>query len=808
MSWILPFSVLLSIVLGLLAPVLYRSLGSRLGRLLAVVPLTMFIYFAGLATRVADGEIVRASYRWFSIPMQWLQSSNGGESTVVDINFGFSLDGLALLFVLLITGIGALVLFYAGSYLSKDEDHPTFFAYLMLFIGAMLGVVLADNLLMLYMFWEATSFTSFLLIGFWSHRDESRHGALKALLVTAGGGLALLTGSVLILVITGSADLATILASGGLLHESPLYPVVLILVLLGAFTKSAQVPFHLWLPNAMEAPTPVSAYLHSAAMVKAGIYLIARMSGIVGGSSLWVLIVSAVGITSLVLGAYLALRQTDLKAILAFSTISQLGLIVTLFGWGTPLAITAAIFHILNHSVFKAALFMMVGIVDKQTQSRDIRRLKGLGTVMPITAGIALISSLALAGVPPLNGFISKEMFFTASLEVNTVLASMPGVGTIAAYVFPILAVVGSILTFVYSLIISHGVFYKRHTRGGEFANAARPSDPAPMDPAPSLWLAPGILAATAVVLGVAPGIVDGNVVASAASAVLGQPARSPLALWHGFNVPLLMSLGVIVVGVIAYTRVDGLRRTLQRIPTRLNVNRIYDWSLDTLTRVSEFVEARLLTGFTRDYIAYLLGFLLLLLGFTVVKTGAFPLQTDWPLRGALEWAEMLFVVLIAVTALSVPFFRSRVAAVIALGAIGTSLVMLWTLFRAPDLAISMLVVETVTLLLFLLVFVYLPRLTRDVFPRFTRWVNVVIAGGAGVAITLLLLGARGIRIGSPISDWYIENSLSAAQGRNIVNVILVDFRGFDTLFEITVLALAGLGVYILSNLRFKGGPK
>lgn len=803
MSWILPFSVLLSIVLGLLAPVLYRSFGSSLGRFLAVVPLTMFIYFAGLATRIADGEIVRATYRWFSIPMQWLQSANGGESTVVDINFGFSLDGLALLFVLLITGIGALVLFYAGSYLSKDEDQPKFFAYLMLFIGAMLGVVLADNLFMLYMFWEATSFTSFLLIGFWSHRDASRRGALKALLVTAGGGLALLAGSVLILVITGSADLTTILASGGLLHASPLYPVVLILVLVGAFTKSAQAPFHLWLPNAMEAPTPVSAYLHSAAMVKAGIYLIARMSGIVGGSSLWVLIVSAVGITSLVLGAYLALRQTDLKAILAFSTISQLGLIVTLFGWGTPLAITAAIFHILNHSVFKAALFMMVGIVDKQTQSRDIRRLKGLGSVMPITAGIALIASFALAGVPPLNGFISKEMFFSASLEVSAVLASMPAAGTIAAYVFPILAVLGSILTFVYSLIISHGVFYKRDKREGEIDNAALP-----IDPPVNLWLAPGLLAATAVVLGVAPGIVDGNVVASAASAVLGKPADSPLALWHGFNLPLLMSLGVTVVGVTSYTRVDGVRRTLQRIPARLNMNAIYDWGLDTLTKVSEFVEARMLTGFTRDYIAYLLAFLLVLLGLTVVNTGAFSLQTDWPPSGTLEWAELLFVALIAVTALSVPFFRSRVAAIIALGAIGTGLVMLWTLVRAPDLAISMLVIETVALLLFLLVFVYLPRLRRDVFPRFARWVNVVIAGGTGVVVTLLLLGARGIRVGSPLSDWYIENSLSAANGRNIVNVILVDFRGFDTLLEISVLALAGLGVYILSNLRFKGGPK
>lgn len=799
MSWALPFSVLVSIGIGLGAPMLHRSFGTRLGRVLALWPFGLFLYFASLAPRVANGSVVHASFHWFRLPAQWFGTDGSGG---LDISLGFTLDGLALLFVLLITGIGALVLFYASAYLSKAEDHSQFFTYLTLFIGAMLGVVMADNLLVLYMFWEATSFTSFLLIGFWSHRDESRAGALKALLVTAAGGLALLAGSVLMIVVTGSADLSTVLAGREMLHASPLYPAIMILVLLGAFTKSAQAPFHLWLPNAMEAPTPVSAYLHSAAMVKAGIYLIARMSGIVGGSSLWVLVVSVVGIISLVLGAYLALRQTDLKAILAFSTISQLGLIVALFGWSTPLAVTAAILHVLNHSVFKAALFMMVGIVDNETGTRDIRLLKGLGALMPITAGIALVASLALAGVPPLNGFISKEMFFTASVELQSVLATVPG-GHVLTYIFPVMAVIGSILTFVYSLKISHGVFYKtadtkfvRET-GGEVS-----------EPSAQLWAAPGLLAAGAVILGIAPVVVAGNVVAPAANAVLGKSAATPLALWHGFNLPLFMSVGVIAVGALLYTNVEAVGRVLQRIPTRLNVNAMYDWFLEALTDVSEFVEARLLTGFTRDYVAYLLGFLLVLLGFTVSRTGGFPLQSDWPLEGTLQWTELLFVLLIAGITLSVPFLRSRVATVIALGAIGTSLVMLWTLFGAPDLALSMLVVETVGLLLFLLVFVYLPRLRQDVFPRFAQWTNLLIAGGSGLVVTLLLLGTRGIRDARPISDWYLENSLPLAQGTNVVNVILVDFRGFDTMFEITVLALAGLGVYILSNLRFKGGRK
>lgn len=802
MSWILPVSVFGSLALGMLAPLLHRRLGVGLGRVLAVWPLVLFASFASLALPVANGVTVRAAYRWFSIPLHWLPLSDADGASAPGIHVGFHLDGLALLFVLLITGIGALVLFYAGSYLGKGENHAAFFAYLMLFVGAMLGVVLADNLFVLYLFWELTSITSFLLIGFWSHREESRKGALKALLVTASGGLALLAGSVLILVITGSADLATILASRELLHGHSLYPVVLLLVLLGAFTKSAQVPFHLWLPNAMEAPTPVSAYLHSAAMVKAGIYLVARMSSVVGGSALWVWVLSAVGITSLVFGAYLALRQRDLKAILAFSTISQLGLMMTLFGWGTPLAITAALFHILNHSVFKAALFMMVGIVDKQTKTRDIDRLKGLGPFMPVTGIITLVAALALGGFPPLNGFVSKEMFFSASLEAGGVLTRAGTPGFLSTYLFPTLAVVGSVFTFVYSLIISHGIFYKRGRQGGGLEDVVEPTDP-PV----SLWIAPAMLAG-AVILGLAPGIVDKNVVAPAVHAVLGQPVSVPLALWHGVNAPLLMSLGVMVLGMVLYVGFGTVQRALRSVPTRPNVNALYDWSLDALTKVSEFIVGRMMTGFTRDYLAYLLGFLVILVGVTVVSTGAFPLRIDWPPAGTLEWTELLFSVLIAAATLSIPFFRTRVATVLALGVIGMSLVMLWTLFRAPDLALTMLVVDTITLLLYLLVFVYLPRLRQDVFPRVTRWVNALIAAGTGMAVTLLMLGARGIRDGKPVADWYVENSLPAAKGSNVVNVILVDFRGFDTLLETTILTLAGLGVYILASLRFKGGPK
>src|SRR5690606_28747150 len=712
LSWTLPVSVIVSIALGLAAPGLRRLFGAGLGRVLALWPLALFVYFLGLAPGIAEGEVWRASFRWFTVPAGWLPGGAGP----FDVHFGFALDGLAFLFVLLITGVGALVMFYASSYLGKDENHGAFFAYLMLFVGAMLGVVLADNLFVMYLFWEMTSITSFLLIGFWSHRPESRAGALKALLVTAAGGLAFLAGAALILVAAGSVDLETLLAGGEGLRSSPLYPAMLVLVLLGAFTKSAQAPFHLWLPNAMEAPTPVSAYLHSAAMVKAGVYLIARMSGILGGTATWTLLVSVVGIASLVLGSYLALRQTDLKAILAFSTVSQLGLIISLFGWGTTAAVAAAVFHILNHSVFKAALFMMVGIVDHQTHTRDIRALRGLGAYMPVTAGIALAASLALAGVPPFNGFISKEMFFAAALETRGVLTGVPGAGLLSV-AFPVLAVVGSVLTFVYSLRISHGVFYRKDRQ--------RPDAGAGADlreTSAGLWASPAVLAVLALVLGVAPGLVDGAVVASAVRTVLG-PVESPsLALWHGFNLPLLMSAAVIVVGLALYARPAVLEGVLRRLPVRPNMNALYDWFLEALQRTAEFAETRMLIGVTRDYNDWMIGFFVALVGVTAAAVGPFPLQTDWPPQGSLQWAELLIAALMAAVALSVPFFRSRVASVIALGAVGTSLVIMWTLLRAPDLALTTLVVEPVTLLLFLLVFIYLPRLTRDVFPRAARW--------------------------------------------------------------------------------------
>lgn len=803
MSWILPSSIFLCVALGLLSPVLRSMFRQHLGRALSVVPFVLFSIFLSFIPRVSRGETLSTSVSWIRIPLERLGLQDSFGSSTLDINFAFALDGLSLLFTLIITGMGALVLFYAASYLSETEDHTKFFTYLMLFIGAMLGVVLADNTILLYLFWEMTSITSFLLIGFWSHRDASRSGALKALLVTAAGGLAMLAGIVMMLVVTNTVDLPTLLTNSDIVKSSVLYPAMAILILLGAFTKSAQVPFHLWLPNAMEAPTPVSAYLHSAAMVKAGIYLIARMSGVLGGTTLWVLLVAGIGIVSLVLGSYLALRQTDLKAILAFSTISQLGLIVTLFGWGTPLAVAAGIFHTLNHSVFKAALFMMVGIVDVQTGTRDVRRLRRLGKAMPVTAAIAMIASFALAGVPPFNGFISKEMFFTASVELQELFSHTPAIGSFLTVLFPVLAVVGSALTFIYSLVISHRVFY-----ANEDAPSTEVLETSPQDPHPLFWLPPVLLAGLALLFGVWPGLVSRSLILPAATSVFRSPVTTHISLWHGVNLPLAMSLFVIVLGFVAYRYVDHVRNLLLRLPTRLNVNAIYDWALDALVRFAEFVERRLLTGFSRDYFAYLLGFFLAIFGFALLRTGAFPVQMSWTPIGSLDWSELLFAVLALVTTLSLPFFRTRVSLVVALGAVGTSLVMLWTLFRAPDLSLTMLVVETASLLLFLLIFSYLPRLRQDRFPRMARSLNLILSAATGLVITWLMLGAQGIRLTRPLADWYLEHSESLANGTNVVNVILVDFRGFDTLFEITVLALAGIGVYILSNMRFKGGSK
>ncbi|WP_286977672.1 proton-conducting transporter membrane subunit, partial [Pseudomonas sp.] len=499
--------------LGVILPLLAERLGrSACAVATAIAPLIALVMLLSEQSRVFSGEILRAK-------VQWLPE--------LGLNLSLRLDGLGFLFALLILGIGLLVILYARYYLAKKEPMGRFFAFLLLFMGAMLGVVLSENLLLMMVFWELTSLSSFLLISYWNNRSDARRGARMALTITGGGGLALLAGVLLLGHIAGSFELSQVLAAGYAIRAHELYPVALILILLGVFTKSAQFPFHFWLPHAMAAPTPVSAYLHSATMVKAGVFLLARLYPVLAGTDWWFYIVTFTGLTTMLVGACMALFQHDLKGLLAYSTISHLGLITMLFGLDTRLGAVAGIFHIINHATFKASLFMAAGIIDHETGSRDMRRINGMWKYMPHTAMLAMVAALAMAGVPLLNGFLSKEMFFSQTLNQHK-LGSFD-------WAVPALATLAAVFSVAYSLRFIHDVFFN-----GEPINL--PKYP-PHEPPRYMKVPVEILVFLCLLVGIAPAYTVAPLLAAAASASLGgELPEYSLAIWHGLNLPLMMS--------------------------------------------------------------------------------------------------------------------------------------------------------------------------------------------------------------------------------------------------------------------------
>jgi multicomponent K+:H+ antiporter subunit A len=702
------------------------------------------------------------------------------------VAFGFRMDGLAWLFALLIGGIGVLIVLYAAYYLDPADPAARFFGFLLLFMGAMLGIVLADNLVLLVVFWELTSISSFLLIGFWHRRKEAREGARMALAITGAGGLALLGGVILLGRIVGSFDLETVLASGDLIRAHPLYPVVLALVLAGAFTKSAQFPFHFWLPHAMAAPTPVSAYLHSATMVKAGVFLLARMYPALGASELWFWIVAPVGLATLVVGAYIAIFQHDLKGLLAYSTISHLGLITLLFGIDTRLAVVAGVFHILNHATFKASLFMAAGIIDHEAGSRDMRKLNGLWKYMPITGALGMVAAAAMAGVPLLNGFLSKEMFFTEAL----------GRGEAAAlWWLPFGATVAGMFSVAYSVRFIHDVFFN-----GEPVGLPKK----PHEPPRFMRLPVEVLVVLCVLVGVAPAITIGPLLAVGARAALFGGPYGPLpgytlAIWHGFNLPLAMSMIATVGGVALYF---GLQRRvnlhrLARLPGWIAAGgrELFLLLLDRTVRAADAVTGALESGKLQNYL-----FLLLAIA---VLAGFAPWLGDprahWPALPPLlpvSFGFVAFWVIATGATLAAAFvYRQRLLALVVIGALGLSVSLLFVFLSAPDLALTQLLVEFVTIILMMLALNWLPREGRAERAPGRKIADAVLAGvaGFGVALTTLVLLTRP---SNSIAPYFLENSVSLGGGANVVNVILVDFRGYDTLGEITVLGIAGLVIY------------
>ncbi|PZU88355.1 MAG: monovalent cation/H+ antiporter subunit A [Shinella sp.] len=711
--------------------------------------------------------------------------------------FKLRMDGFAWMFSVLITGIGFLVIVYARYYMSEEDPVPRFFSFLLAFMGAMLGIVISGNVILLSVFWELTSIFSFLLISYWHNTAAARDGARMALTITGIGGFCLLIGLLILGNIVGSYDLDKILESGDLIRGHSLYVPALVFILLGALTKSAQFPFHFWLPNAMAAPTPVSAYLHSATMVKAGVFLLARFWPALAGTDEWFWLVGSAGIITLLLGAYFAMFQQDLKGLLAYSTISHLGLITTLLSLGSPLATVAAIFHMLNHATFKASLFMAAGIIDHETGTRDIRKLSGLYRFMPMTARLAMVASAAMAGVPLLNGFLSKEMFFAEAVQTHA--------DSVLDTILPYVATLASAFSVAYSLRFIHTVFF-----------GPPPVDlPKEKPHEPPRWMRFPIelLVLICLVVGIVPAISVGPFLLTAVSSVLGvQTPEYSLAIWHGFNLPLVMSIIALVGGTALYFAFrnylarceDGppfLRQLKgQRIFERVLVEVSWHWARQAEKRIG----TRNLQPQLRWVVA--MGFFagLLPLYLSSFEPRPFVFTGVDPTFGAL-W--LIGICLAIGTAYLAKYHR--LAALVMLGGVGLTVCVTFVWLSAPDLAITQLLVEIVTTVLILLGLRWLPKRSEDfdetitLRARFRRFRDLALAVACGVGMTFIAYASMTMPVPDAIANYFLENAYSQGGGRNVVNVILVDFRGFDTLGEITVLGVVALTVFALLR-RFR----
>ncbi|WP_027485580.1 monovalent cation/H+ antiporter subunit A [Rhodanobacter sp. OR87] len=706
----------------------------------------------------------------------------------------FRVDGFSWLFMLLICGIGTLVGLYARYYMSPDDPLARFFALLLAFMGSMLGIVMSGNVIQLVFFWELTSLFSFLLIGYWHHGASARDGARMALIVTSGGGLCLFAGVLLLGHVVGSYDLDAILAAGNAVRAHALYTPTLLLILLGAFTKSAQFPFHFWLPQAMSAPTPVSAYLHSATMVKAGVFLLVRFWPVLGGTDQWFWVVGGVGLVTLILGAYSAMFEQDLKGVLAYSTISHLGLITMLVGLGSALGVVAAIFHIVNHATFKASLFMAAGAVDHEAGTRDLRKLGGLRRFMPVTATLALIAGAAMAGVPLLNGFLSKEMFFAETLATRQ--------GPLLDLVSVVVAVAASAFGVTYSIRFVRGVFFGR-------VPAGLPREPHE----PPLWMRfpIGLLALACLLVGMLPARVIGPSLRAAASSVLGagQLPDYSLAVWHGLTTPLLMSVFAFVAGCLLFVSLRRRFDAIEAAPltSRFSGKRLFERALAVFAAdIPQRIERRYPSRRLQSQLLWIV--LLALVAGTLAATSVpFGFRPRWSSVDpafALLW---LLGAACAIGAASQAKFH-RLAALVLTGGAGLVSCVSFVWLSAPDLAATQLLVEVVTTILILLGLRWLPKRIEGLAAesrahRFRRWRDVFIAIVVGLGVASLAYAAMMHPVADSISHFFLERAYTEGGGRNVVNVILVDFRGFDTLGEISVLAIVALTVFALLR-RFR----
>ena len=770
---VLPIIILLPLVLGTTLVSWLKQFSRGVTALGAIgVSLSSFLLLLSQAPAIFDGAVITQTWSW--LPQ-------------LGIDFSFRLDSLGLLFALLISGIGTLIYIYAYYYLNPKNSLSKLYLLLMLFMAAMLGISLSNNLIILLVFWELTSISSFLLVGYWSNYEAAQRGSRMALTITGMGGLAMLGGFVLLGQITGTYQLDQILMMTEQIQSHHLFVPTLLLILLGAFTKSAQFPFHFWLPNAMAAPTPVSAYLHSATMVKAGLFLVARLLPIFAGAALFHNIVTFVGLFTLCMAAFFAIFKEDLKGLLAYSTISHLGLIMCLLGIGSPLAVAAAIFHIINHATFKAALFMIAGIIDHESGTRDLRKLSGLWQLLPFTATLTMITAASMAGVPLTNGFLSKEMFFTE------LVASLSGPLMVGS---AIVATLAGIFAVAYSIRLVHGVFFD-----GPLGKQVPNKDA--HEPAFGMRAPATLLAILCILVGLLPALLVEKIVNSTTQATTQNFdfEGTHLALWHGFNLPLLMSVIALLGGIIFYFSLakGGALREIDLDPKlgRLQGRVLFDLFLKNLLLNSRRFRRTTENGKLQSYLLWIVIFTIGLVGFPLLSNAVGTGTRE--LTHAPALAIILWLLLFSACWMLLWFHHERIKAVLISGAVGLVVTMVFIGFSAPDLALTQITVDVVTTVLLLMSLSLLPQLTPYESSPTRRWRDAIIAlgGGLGIAAIAWLIMTRDH---NSISWFFLQQSIPLGGGTNVVNVILVDFRGFDTFGEITVLGIAAIGVLSLMD--------
>ena len=759
-------TILVGFLIALVAPYLTRFLKHRAAFVLAIYPLAVVAQLLLLQSEVLNAPTFQ--FPWVPSMGLWMT---------------FSLDGLGFMMGILIAGIGMMVIIYGGEYLRDDPYLDRFFLWVIIFMASMLGVVTSSNALVLFVFWELTSISSYFLIGYKFEYESSRAAAWQALLVTGGGGLAMLAGLVMLGQITGSYEISVWLQNPMLIQESALAPAAFILILLGAMTKSAQFPFHFWLPNAMEAPTPVSAYLHSATMVKAGVYLLARLFPVLGGLAIWSQVVPWVGLLTLVGGALLALGQTDLKKLLAYTTVSSLGGMVFLLGLGTPLAVKTAMLFLLTHALYKGTLFLVAGGVDHSAGSRDIRKLGKLSKLMPFTAFAAGLAALSMAGIPPAIGFISKEYVYESTLFYP----DWP-------YLLTGLALIANIANVAVAGWTGVRPFWQKPEQTDEVLH--------PHKEAIWLWIPAMVLAVLGLVMGVFPHTIAQSWVATATTAVLQEATKVKFSLWHGITPMLILSIITLILGLVVYLLAKKIIPWLVEFWHKLNPIGpavAYSRIMRGFLSLAGWQTRLLQSGYLRYYIITIV--------VTVVSLAVFTIATRYGTFPSPEWVQprfydVIFIFIIIISAILVTRAESRLATITLLGAIGYSIAILFLLYSGPDLAMVQFAIETLTVILFVLVIYQLPKYTKSNYPLHSNILNIIVSVAGGILMAGLMLLTSSVPSNSTLAPYFMENSLEVAKGRNVVNVILVDFRAFDTLGEITVLMIAAIGVFALLGLK------